>query len=257
MFITISTLAIFLSLFESKSAASIKQSKMLLSRRGGQFFKPLLLSTREQLIPSTSFSGASGVSKMRSSVTMLVAAQRHPVTSLLGVRQYTNKGSKVSKVDKYLKRIEKLQSSGFPELPKVSPEPLTLASGNQPLAELLKTDSSLLPTNLQGSEACFTADEWLDRLVLFEDRDILVAYKPPTVLSQPEKGGKVMDLSEALFRPTEGEAMLLEKAGALSQKFNSMADSSDDNEDLSVDQSKRLYVVHRLDRPCSGVMVNY
>jgi 23S rRNA-/tRNA-specific pseudouridylate synthase len=63
-------------------------------------------------------------------------------------------------------------------------------------------------------------------LRLFEDKDIIVMYKPPSILSQADIDGGKGNLFDATL-----------------------------NHVTSTSTLSNLYLIHRLDRPCSGVMV--
>jgi len=81
--------------------------------------------------------------------------------------------------------------------------------------------SSLLPKNIEWSWSL----EHINNLILHEDKDILVLYKPPTILSQSD-----LEKNDSIF-----------EACCQYLKLSS--------------STAKLGLVHRIDRPCSGILI--
>jgi 23S rRNA pseudouridine1911/1915/1917 synthase len=95
--------------------------------------------------------------------------------------------------------------------------------------------------NFLVAEAC---SKWggslndIKDLCLYEDNDLVVMYKPPSILSQPDLNKTCENLFDATCAYVQSHSQHIDEVSNAKKKPPLSA-----------------YLIHRLDRPCSGVMV--
>jgi len=118
--------------------------------------------------------------------------------------------------------------------------PETVRKGVNPSSKITDIDSSLLPVAMDWDG---TAKD-MQKLIVHEDENIVVIYKPPTMLSQQEKGSK--------DEHTVHMEMLLLEYLKIQQEIKR---KKEQKEVKSTTTIPFVGLVHRLDRPTSGLML--